>query len=78
MRYQRKRKSLQQKVDEAIEFLLNDPDPKIFCRKKFGLLEGCYGYDLDDDNRILLRINENRKEIEFLRVCSHREAFGSV
>lgn len=78
MRYKRKRKSLQQKVDEAILFLLNERDPKIFCRPKYGPLEGCYGYDLDDDNRILLKINEIKREIEFLRVCTHRQVYGIV
>ena len=76
-RYKRKRKSLQEKVDNAIWFLLSDPDPKLFCRRKYGRLEGCYGYDLDDDNRILLKIDEEKREIHFLRVCTHRQVYGS-
>lgn len=77
-RYKRKRRGLRRKVDDALRFLVRNHDPKIFCRLKYGRLAGLYGYDLDDDNRILLKFIDENQEIQLLRVCDHRHVYGSV
>lgn len=77
-RYKRKRKGLKYKADEAIQLLLTDPNPKIYCREKHGRLKGLLGYDLDDENRILIKIDETKREIKFLRLCTHKQVYGSV
>jgi len=78
-RYKTKRsKGLKNKVDEALRFLVSEPEPWLYCRKKYGRIEGIYGYDLDDENRILMNFNKELSKIHLLRVCSHKEVYGVV
>ena len=37
---------------------------------------GVFAYDLGRKYRIICRVNWNREEIEFLRVCDHKSVYG--
>jgi mRNA-degrading endonuclease YafQ of YafQ-DinJ toxin-antitoxin module len=74
--YKQKTAELQAKVDEAIRLLVSSEDPRNLGSRKYGTLDGCYGHDIDFTHRMLFRIDMVRKEIYFLRVCSHKEVYG--
>jgi mRNA-degrading endonuclease RelE of RelBE toxin-antitoxin system len=76
-RYHDKSPELRAKVDDAIELLCGSKDPRVHGRRKYGALEGCYGYNLDFRNRVLYALDFVKREIYFLRVCSHEEVYGS-
>jgi len=75
-RYQEKTPEQQAQVDEAIKSLVQCNDPRTLGRSKQGKIKGCYGHDLDFHNRILYSVDPVRREIHFLRVCSHDEVYG--
>lgn len=75
-RYKQKTPKMQQKVDEAIRLLVESSDPRNLGRRKHGTRDWCYGHDLDFRNRVLYAVNLVKKEIVFLRVCSHDEVYG--
>jgi len=77
-RYKEKSPKLRAKVDEAIKLLVESSDPRNLGRPKHGTLRGCYGHDLDLKNRILYGVDFVKREIYFLRVCSHKEVYGST
>ena len=68
--YKRKRPSQQIQIDEVLRLLTSVLHPQGFCRPKYGILDDCYGFDLDDDTRIIMRFDEDFKQIHLLRVCS--------
>ena len=76
-RYQEKTRKQQLQVDEAIVLLVESKDPRMLGRPKSGKLRGCYGHDIDFHNRILFVVDQGKHEIQFLRVCSHGEAYGT-
>lgn len=76
-RYKEKTPKLRAKVDSAIKLLVGSSDPRTLGRPKYGTRRGCYGHDLDFRNRILYAVDFVKKEIYFLRVCSHKEVYGS-
>jgi mRNA-degrading endonuclease RelE of RelBE toxin-antitoxin system len=76
-RYNEKPANLRAKVDEAIKLLVESDDPRNLGRRKYGSLEGTYGHDIDFRNRILFMVDLVKREIHFLRVCSHKEVYGS-
>ena len=76
-RYKSKTQKMQTKVDDAIKLLCGSKDPRTHGRAKYGSLEGAYGHDLDFRNRILFSVDFVKREIYFLRVCSHKEVYGS-
>jgi mRNA-degrading endonuclease YafQ of YafQ-DinJ toxin-antitoxin module len=76
-RYQEKTPKQQAQVDEAIKLLVQCNDPRTLGRPKQGKIKGCYGHDLDFHNRILYAVDQVKHEINFLRVCSHDEVYGS-
>lgn len=75
-RYQEKTPKMRKKVDEAIRLLVESSDPRNLGRRKRGTRRGCYGHDLDFRNRVLYAVDLVKKEIYFLRVCSHEEVYG--
>jgi len=76
-RYKEKRSKQRSKVDEAIKLLAECSDPRTLGRPKHGALKGCYGHDLDFRNRLLYKVDFVKNELYFLRVCSHKEVYGS-
>ena len=66
---------LRSRAKDAMEDLYGSEDPKRIARPKKGWLEGCYGYDLSSDCRILFSVDENLRQIIFHRVCSHKEVY---
>lgn len=75
--YKGKTSKLRAKVDEAIRLLVASKDPRNLGSRKYGTLNECYGHDIDFRNRILFRVEMVKKEIYFLRVCSHTEVYGT-
>ena len=75
--YQKKTPKLRVKVDETIKILVACNDPRIHGRRKYGTLDRCYGYDLDFQHRLIFAVDMAKKELYFLRVCSHKEVYGS-
>jgi hypothetical protein len=65
--YKAKTPELQAKVDEAIRLILESSDPR----------NRTYGHDLDYNHRLLFSVDVAKKEVYFLRVCSHKEVYGS-
>ena len=76
-RYKEKPPKLRAKVDEAIKLLVESSDPRNLGRRKYGTLDRCYGHDIDFRNRILFAVDMAKRELYFLRVCSHKEVYGS-
>jgi len=75
-RYKQKTPNQKEQVDEAIRLLVESKDPRNLGGLKHGKIEGCYGHDIDFHNRILYAVELAKKEIHFLRVCSHDEVYG--
>lgn len=75
-RYKAKTPKQQVQVDDAIKRLVECKDPRTLGRPKQGKIRGCYGHELDFHNRILYTVDSAKKEIHFLRVCSHGEVYG--
>ena len=75
--YKAKTPELQAKVDEAIKLILGSSDPRTHGSRKYGSRDKCYGYDLDFSHRLLFAVDMAKKEVYFLRVCSHKEVYGS-
>lgn len=75
--YKAKKPELQAKVDEAIKLILGSNDPRNHGNRKYGSRDKCYGYDLDFSHRLLFAVDMTKKEVYFLRVCSHKEVYGS-
>ena len=75
-RYKAKKPKQQEQVDDAIKRLVGCKDPRNLGRLKQGKIRGCYGHDLDFHNRLLYAVDTAKKEIHFLRVCSHAEVYG--
>lgn len=75
--YKQKTPKLRAKVDEAIKLLVASKDPRNLGGRKYGTLNRCYGHDIDFRHRILFAVDIVKEEIQFLRVCSHKEAYGS-
>ena len=61
-------------VDISVENLLGSDNPTLLGRYKQGM--GVFAYDLGRKYRIIYRVNWNRGEIEFLRVCDHKSVYG--
>lgn len=59
----------------AIKEICNSSNPKELGRLKKGHLDGCYGYDLSSDCRILYSVDEDKRRVIFHRVCSHSEVY---
>lgn len=76
--YKAKTPELQAKVDEAIRLILGSSDPRNLGGRKYGSRDQCYGHDLDYSHRLLFSVDMAKKEIYFLRVCSHKEVYGSA
>ena len=74
--YKTKTSELQKKVDEVIKLLLQSSDPRNLGRRKYGFRNQCYGHDLDFSHRLLFAVDFAKKEVYFLRVCSHKEVYG--
>jgi len=66
---------LKLKTQQAIDELSHSNDPTQLGRLKKGELQGCYGYDLSSDCRILYFVEKSARRIDFLRVCSHKEVY---
>lgn len=75
--YKKKNANLQSKVEECIKLISNSANPRDQGRKKHGALRETYGYDIDSGNRILYAVDDSNKEIYLLRVCSHKEVYGT-
>jgi hypothetical protein len=75
--YKAKTPELQAKVDEALKLILGSNDPRNLGGRKHGTRDLCYGHDLDHSHRLLFSVNMAKKEVYFLRVCSHKEVYGS-
>jgi Txe/YoeB family toxin of Txe-Axe toxin-antitoxin module len=75
--YKAKTRELQIKVDEAIKLILGSKDPRNLGGRKYGSREGTYGHDIDYRHRLLFSVDISKKEVYFLRVCSHKEVYGS-
>jgi len=65
------------KVEETIKLLAQSDDPRNLGRRKYGTLRQCYGHDLDFRSRLLYAVDMVKRELYFLRVCSHKEVYGS-
>ena len=63
------------RAKEAIKELLSAENPLSLGRKKKGKIRDCYGYDLTKGCRIIYMVSWEQKEILFLRICSHKEAY---
>lgn len=74
--YKAKTPELRVKVDEAIKLLVSSNDPRNLGGRKYGTLDKCYGHDIDFSHRILFAVDIVKKEIYFLRVCSHKDVYG--
>ena len=74
--YRKKSKSLQARADDAIRALLSTVNPEFLGKSKETPFKGCFAYELDRRNRILYMVNRHDKTIDFLRTCSHKEAYG--
>ena len=74
-RYKRKTNLLQDKVKDAIRLLVAERDPRDVGRLKHGSNKDCYGYDINDDCRILYYVDFKEKKIHFLRVCTHKQVY---
>ena len=68
---------MQTKVDEAIKLLVGSNDPRNLGGRKHGTRDKCYGRDIDFRHRILFAVNMGKRVLYFLRVCSHKEVYGS-
>ena len=75
--YKQKTPKLRVKVDEAIKLLVESNDPRQLGRRKYGTIDRCYGHALDFENRILFAVDMAKRYLYFLRVCSHKEVYGS-
>lgn len=75
--YKRKNLKLRAKVDEAIKLLVGSDDPRNLGGRKHGTINKCYGHDIDFRHRILFAVDMVKRELYFLRVCSHKEVYGS-
>jgi len=75
-RYKNKNEKMREIVDKAIRKLVESNDPRTLGSRKYGTRADCYGHDLDFHNRILYAVDLVKKEIYFLRVCSHKEVYG--
>jgi mRNA-degrading endonuclease RelE of RelBE toxin-antitoxin system len=75
-RYKEKSPEQQAIVDEAVRRLVESKDPRNLGQAKSGKIKGCYGHDLDFHSRLLYAVDSVKKEIYFLRVCSHDEVYG--
>jgi len=75
--YKEKIPKLKEKVEEAIRLTVESKDPRNLGSRKYGTLNKCYAYDIDYKNRLLFAVDLVKKEIYFLRVCSHKEVYGS-
>jgi len=75
--YKEKNIELRAKVDEAIKLLANCKDPRDHGGRKYGTLDRCYGHDIDFSHRLLFAVDMMKKELYLLRVCSHKEVYGS-
>jgi len=74
--YKEKTPELKEKVEEAIKLLVTSKDPRTLGSRKYGTLNKCYAYNIDFRNRLLFAVDFIKKEIYFLRVCSHKEVYG--
>ena len=74
-RYKKKLPDLAEKVNAGIRSIVSSDDPRRFGRPKYGSLDGCYGYDVNSDCRILYSVDFRNKKINFLRVCDHKEVY---
>jgi len=75
--YKEKIPKLREKVDDAIKLIVASKDPRCFGSRKYGTLNKCYAYDIDFRSRMLFAVDLVKKEIYLLRVCSHKEVYGS-
>ncbi len=63
-------------ADISVDSLPGSDDPALLGRYKQGMGGGVFAYDLGRKYRIICRVNWNREEIEFLRVCDHKSVYG--
>ncbi|MDV3244733.1 MAG: hypothetical protein LYZ66_06135 [Nitrososphaerales archaeon] len=75
--FKRKDALLKRKVESALAELASSEDPRALGIPKHGQLRGTYAFELDHSNRILYAVDPERKEIHFLRTCSHAEVYRS-
>jgi len=75
--YKDKIPELRARVDGAIKLLVSCNDPRDHGSRKYGTLDKCYGHDIDFSHRLLYAVDLVKKELYLLRVCSHKEAYGS-
>ena len=73
--YKQKTPELRSKVDDAILAICESNNPRTLGKRKHGSLRACYGHDIDFRNRILFFPDLTKREILFLRVCSHKEVY---
>ncbi len=74
--YEKLGKDMTQRVDAAIQTLLNADKPERCGIAKKGSRKGYFSYELGRSCRIIYRPLYDQKKIEFLRVCSHKEAYA--
>jgi addiction module RelE/StbE family toxin len=70
---------LLKKIEEAITLLKESDNPQALGERKEGELKGLYAYTLNDSSRILYTVDKKEGifEITLLRVCDHKQAYGS-
>jgi len=74
--YRRLTAHMKQRVDQAITTLVQSENPQFLGIRKRSPLSKIYAYELGRECRILYRVNEHEKTIDFFRVCSHKEVYG--
>lgn len=66
-------------IDARIKELANADDPKALGEKKNGQLDNMYALKLNSDSRILYIVlkEEGETVVELVRVCNHKQVYGT-
>ena len=65
-----------QRVDSALKDLLNKDKPERIGIPKIASRKGYFAYELGRSCRIIYRPIYEEQTIEFLRLCSHKQAYN--
>jgi hypothetical protein len=63
------------KIDEALQFLLESDRPELHGVRKHGELREYYAWEFGRECRLLYSPDYEERIIKFSRVCSHKEVY---
>jgi len=74
--YKKLSDEMAQRVDSALVSLLSSEKPERLGIAKTASRKGYFAYEIGKSCRIIYRPDYNQNIVEFLRVCSHKQAYN--